>query len=75
MMRRAGGLHGVAEVVEPDFANRTQLVYLRTADGHSFAASSTLNVAVYGGQPVEAVLPLEKLYFFDTTSEMRMSQQ
>ena len=65
-------LHGVAEVVEPDFANRTQLVYLRTADGHSFAARSELNVAIYGGQPVEAILPLEQLYFFDTVSEQRI---
>jgi len=64
------GVHlcGVVEVVEPDFAHRTQLVYARTG-ALSYAATGALDTSLNAGDEVEVVFPTEQIYFFDSESE------
>lgn len=64
-------LRGVAEVVEPDFAHRTQLVYVRTGS-FSYAATGILDMSLNIGDIVEVVWPVDQLYFFDSDSEQRI---
>lgn len=64
-------LLGVAEVIEPDFAHRTQLVYVRTGP-FSCAATGVLDMSLSVGDTVEVVWPADQLYFFDSESEQRI---
>jgi ABC-type sugar transport system ATPase subunit len=68
-----GGPHlrGTVEVIEPDFAHRTQLVYARTGS-HSYAATDVLDPSLSVGDEVEVVFPADQLYFFDAESERRL---
>jgi len=64
-------LHGVAEVVEPDFGRQSQLVY--TANAHArFVAMGDLQIPMFSGHPVTAQLDTDRLHFFDTASEQRI---
>ncbi len=67
------GLHlrGVIEVIEPDFARHTQLLYLRTG-ALAYAAVVPLNEPLGLGHSVEVFFPADQLYFFDTISERRI---
>jgi len=64
-------LHGVAEVIEPDFAHRTQLVYVRTGP-FSYAATGMLDMSLNVGDTVAVIWPADQLYFFDSESERRI---
>jgi len=63
-------LRGTVEVIEPDFARRVQLAYVRTGP-FSYAASGTLESTglLNVGDEVEVVFPADQLYFFDSESE------
>ncbi len=64
-------LRGVAEVVEPDFARQSQLVY--TANEQlRFVALGTLQIDMFAGHPVTARLDTNRLHFFDAASEVRI---
>ena len=64
-------VHGVVEVVEPDFAHRTQLVYARTG-ALTYAATGELDPSLNIGDAIEVVFPADQLYFFDGESERRV---
>jgi ABC-type sugar transport system ATPase subunit len=64
-------LRGVVEVVEPDFAHRTQLAYVYTGP-LSYAVTGPLDGSLNAGDEVEVVLPTDRLYFFDGESERRI---
>jgi hypothetical protein len=64
-------LRGRAEVIEPDFARRTQLVYTRTG-ALFYAATAPLEVSLNVGDDVEVVFPTDQLYFFDGESGQRI---
>lgn len=64
-------LHGTVEVVEPDFAHRTQLVYARSG-GLTYAAGAPLEVLLNVGDQVEVVFPVGQLYFFDDETGRRV---
>ena len=64
-------LRGEVEVVEPDFARQTQLLYLRAGE-QTFAAAAGLNPPYYVGDTVEVVFPTDDLHFFDAVSELRL---
>jgi ABC-type sugar transport system ATPase subunit len=64
-------LRGEVEVVEPDFAHSTQLVYARTG-ALSYAASGPLDTSLNTGDAVEVVFSAGQLYFFDGSSERRI---
>ena len=66
-------LRGEIEVVEPNFANQTQLAYLRSGR-FRYALYSPLTYRLYAGDVVEAVLPGERLYFFDEESQSLITQ-
>jgi hypothetical protein len=59
------------ESFEPDYVHRTQTVHLRTGQW-SYAGLSPLEVNFRTGQLVRAQLDLERLYFFDTKSGLRL---
>jgi len=64
-------LRGVVEVVQPDFAHQTQLVYVRTGE-LTYAAVGALDVGLNIGGEVEVLFPADQLYFFDGESEQRI---
>jgi ABC-type sugar transport system ATPase subunit len=64
-------LHGKVEVIEPDFAHRTQLVYARTGS-LSYAATGALDMSLNTGDTVEVAFSASALYFFDGESEQRI---
>jgi ABC-type sugar transport system ATPase subunit len=64
-------LRGVAEVVEPDFGRQSQLVYA-AQDEFRFVAMGDLSLSLFAGHPVTAQLDIERLHFFDATSEQRI---
>jgi hypothetical protein len=64
-------LRGVVEVIEPDFARRTQLVHVRTGS-LSYAATGALDMTLNAGDEVAVVFPADQLYFFDGESERRI---
>jgi len=64
-------LRGVVEVVQPDFAHKTQLVYVRTGE-LAYAAVGALDVGLNIGEEVEVLFPVDQLYFFDGASEQRI---
>jgi ABC-type sugar transport system ATPase subunit len=64
-------LRGTVETVEPDFARRTQMAYLRRGS-FFYAATGPLDTALNVGDELEVVLPSDQLYFFDDKSEQRI---
>jgi ABC-type sugar transport system ATPase subunit len=64
-------LRGTAEIIEPDFGHRTQMVYARTGE-LSYAASGALDVSLDVGDEVEVVFPFDALYFFDGETGQRL---
>jgi ABC-type sugar transport system ATPase subunit len=61
-------LRGLVQVVEPDFAHRTQLVYARTGR-LAYAATGQLDTSVRIGDTVDVFFPLDHLYVFDAKTE------
>ncbi len=64
-------LWGTVELVEPDFARRTQLVHLHTGR-FAYAVIATMDTPLKVGDKVEVILPSESLYFFDGKTERRI---
>ena len=66
-------VHGVIEVVEPDFARRTQLAYVRSGS-LSYAATGAMQAGneLNVGDVVEVVFPSHRLHFFDGQTERRI---
>ena len=64
-------LRGIVEVVEPDFAHRTQLVYACTGT-LTYAATGELDPSLNIGDAIEVVFPTDQIYFFDGESERRV---
>jgi ABC-type sugar transport system ATPase subunit len=69
--REAAGLPARVESFEPDYVHRTQTVHLRTGPW-SYASLCPLDLSFGIGQLVRAQLDLERLYFFDTKSGLRI---
>ena len=65
-------LRGVVEVVQPNFAARTQLVYLRSSD-QTYAFFASIDTRILLDDVLEVVLPSDALYFFDGDSEVRVT--
>jgi len=67
-------LQGVVEVVEPDFAHQTQLAYVRIGS-HVVAAKGAMDMTtiINVGDTVEVTMPLDRNYFFDTVTGLRIS--
>jgi len=64
-------LKGVIEALEPDYAQRTQIVYIR--DGRlKFAGQCPLDLKLRVGQTIHVELDPEHLYFFDANSGLRI---
>ena len=64
-------LQGEVEALEPDYAQRTQIIYLR--DGlWSFTGQCPLDMKLRVGQTIHVELDPERLYFFDTKSGLRL---
>lgn len=66
-------VRGTVESVEPDFARRVQVVYLRSGP-FFYAVQGPLEPTLNVGDEVTAVLPAERLYFFDATTEQRIGR-
>ena len=64
-------LRGVIEVIEPDYARRTQLIYLRTA-AFAYAAIVPLDAPLGIGHTVEVLFPADQLHFFDQTTGLAL---
>ena len=64
-------LRGIVDVIEPDFARRTQLLYLRSG-AFTYAAVVPIDVPLGIGHTVEVLFPTEQLHFFDEISERRI---
>jgi ABC-type sugar transport system ATPase subunit len=65
-------LHGVVEVVQPDFARRTQLVYTRTGTLFYAATAELTRRPLLIGEEIEVVFPTDQLYFFESENETRI---
>jgi ABC-type sugar transport system ATPase subunit len=63
-------LRGMVEMVEPDYAHQSQLIYVRAGE-HAFAVNTELDAAI-SGAGVEVVFPHDQLYFFDAATERRI---
>jgi ABC-type sugar transport system ATPase subunit len=64
-------LRGEVEVLEPDYAQRTQTVYIR--DGlWSYSGLCSLDMKLRVGQSIHAELDAERLYFFDGKTGLRL---
>ncbi len=73
--KKIGGglaLQGVVEVLEPDFAQRTQVVYLRVGS-RLVAAAATMDDFLLLGQEVTVYFPQEALFWFDEASGRRLA--
>ena len=64
-------LQAEVESFEPDYVHRTQTVHLRTRPWN-YAGLCPLDLNLQHGQSVYAQLDLERLYFFDTNSGLRL---
>jgi ABC-type sugar transport system ATPase subunit len=64
-------LAGQVEAIEPDVVHHTQLVHFRSGRW-TFSGFSPLDLALEMGQPVQAQIDPERLYFFDTNSGLRL---
>jgi ABC-type sugar transport system ATPase subunit len=64
-------LAGQVEAIEPDVVHHIQLVHFRSGRW-TFSGFSPLDLALEMGQPVQAQIDPERLYFFDTNSGLRL---
>ena len=64
-------LRGEVEVLEPDYTQRTQVVYIRNGVWN-YAGLCSLDVKLNLGQIVNVEIDSERLYFFDTDSGIRL---
>jgi ABC-type sugar transport system ATPase subunit len=64
-------LRGEIEALESDFVHRTQTVHLRTGRWN-YSGLCPLDMKLQIGQRVQAQIDPEHLYFFDTTSGLRL---
>ena len=62
---------GQVEAIEPDVVHHIQLVHFRSGRW-TFSGYSPLDLALEIGQPVQAQIDPERLYFFDTNSGLRL---
>jgi ABC-type sugar transport system ATPase subunit len=64
-------LRGAVEMLEPDFARQTQMIFLR--DGElSWRVLAAREQGVRIGETVDALFPVERLYLFDGNSGERI---
>jgi len=64
-------LRGEIEALEPDYAQRTQVIYIR--DGlWNYSGLCPLDVKLKLGQTIHVELDPEQLFFFDTNSGLRL---
>ncbi|MCL5995624.1 MAG: ATP-binding cassette domain-containing protein [Chloroflexi bacterium] len=70
---QAAGIHmrGTVDMVEPDFAHQSQLIYVRVGE-HAFGVTTELDAAM-AGDAVEVVLPTDQLFFFDEQTDQRVT--
>jgi len=64
-------LQGKVDALEPDYAQRTQLVYIRNGL-LNYIGLCPLNMQLNIGQTVYAEIDFERLYFFDTKTGLRL---
>jgi hypothetical protein len=64
-------LIGEVEAFESDYVHRTQTVHINTGRWH-YSGLCPLEVKLQVGQLVQAQIDPEQLYFFDTTSGLRL---
>jgi len=64
-------LRGEVEAFESDYAHRIQTVHLRTGNWR-YSGFCPLELRLWIGQLVQVQIDPEKLYFFDTTSGLRL---
>jgi ABC-type sugar transport system ATPase subunit len=64
-------LKGEVEALEPDYAQRTQTVYIRNGR-LGYSGSCALDVKIEIGQMIHVAIDPEKLYFFDSDSGRRL---
>ena len=64
-------LQGEVETIEPDYAQRTQLVYIRNGL-LNYIGLCPLDMQLKLGQTVYAEVDSERLYFFDTKTGLRL---
>ncbi len=64
-------LRGEVEAFESDYAHRIQIVHIHTGRWH-YSGLCPLDFKLQIGQSIQAQVNPEKLYFFDTTSGLRL---
>jgi len=64
-------LQGEVEALEPDYTQRTQVIYIRNGIWN-YAGVCSLDVKLNLGQIVNVKIDSERLYFFDTDSGIRL---
>jgi len=64
-------LRGEVEALEPDYAQRTQVVYIRSGVWN-YTGLCPLDVSLKVGQMIYVEIDPERLYFFDTDSGLRL---
>jgi multiple sugar transport system ATP-binding protein len=64
-------LKGEVEALEPDYAQRTQTVYIRNGR-LGYSGSCAMDVKIEIGQMIHVAIDPEKLYFFDSDSGRRL---
>ncbi len=65
-------LQGQVEIIEPDFAHRRQIIYVRIGT-HTYSVQVPQEIPLHIGHKVEFDLPLASLYFFDASSGRRIT--
>ena len=65
-------LRGVVELVEPNFAARTQLVHLRSGE-QTYTVFESIDTRLLLDDVLDVVFPTASLYFFDAESEARLT--
>jgi hypothetical protein len=64
-------IKGTVEMVEPDFGRRQALVFM-TAGESRFTLVCPIDAGWRAGEEIEAILPEERLYFFDSDTGARL---
>jgi len=64
-------LQGVVEIIEPDHGRRLQWLHLRAGE-HTYTVAAPFDLPLHVGHTVQAVLPLDQVYFFDGLSGVRL---
>jgi hypothetical protein len=65
-------LRGQVELVEQDFARRTQFVHLRSGD-LTYVATAEPERRIRREEVLDVLLPFDQLTYFDTETEVRLS--